>query len=74
LKSSLKARIVSLLSILKRQLMLNAGEVQRKGEAGQICGVTLKMLKSRKLQVAEYHFQLSAETLFARRKIVLTLR
>ncbi|EMK5831152.1 DUF1062 domain-containing protein [Citrobacter sedlakii] len=63
---------VSLLSILKQQLMLSAGEIQRKVEAGQIWGVTMKMLKSRKLKAAEYEFQLSAETLYARRKIVLT--
>lgn len=65
---------VSLLSILKQQLMLSAGEIQRRVEAGQISGVTMKMLKSRKLKAAEYEFQLSVETLFARRRIVLTHR
>ncbi|ELR0646366.1 DUF1062 domain-containing protein [Klebsiella quasipneumoniae] len=65
---------VSLLSILKQQLMLSAGEIQRRVEAGQISGVTMKMLKSRKLKAAEYEFQLSAETLYARRRIVLTHR
>ena len=65
---------VSLLSILKQQLMLSAGEIQRRVAAGHISGVTLKLLKSRKLKAAEYKFQLSAETLFARRKIVLTRR
>ncbi|HDU8310346.1 DUF1062 domain-containing protein [Morganella morganii] len=65
---------VSLLSILKQQLMLSAGEIQRRVEAGQISGVTMKMLKSRKLQSSEYAFQLSAETLYARRRIVLTHR
>lgn len=65
---------VSLLSILKQQLMLSAGEIQRRMEAGQISGVTMKMLKSRKLKAAEYEFQLSAEMLFARRRIVLTRR
>lgn len=65
---------VSLLSILKQQLMLSAGEIQRRVEEGQICGVTMKMLKSRKLKAAEYEFQLSAETLYARRRIVLTRR
>ncbi|SWF15971.1 Uncharacterized protein conserved in bacteria [Klebsiella pneumoniae] len=44
---------VSLLSILKQQLMLSAGEIQRRVEAGQIGGVTMKMLKSRKLKAAE---------------------
>ena len=65
---------VSLLSILKQQLMLSAGEIQRRVEAGQISGVTMKMLKSRKLKSSEYAFQLSAETLYARRRIVLTHR
>ncbi|MBA3097519.1 DUF1062 domain-containing protein [Salmonella enterica] len=65
---------VSLLSILKQQLMLSAGEIQRRVEAGQISGVTMKMLKSRKLKSSEYAFQLSAETLYARRRIVLTRR
>lgn len=65
---------VSLLSILQKQLMLSAGEIQRRVEAGQICGVTMKMLKSRKLKAAEYEFQLSAETLYVRCRIVLTHR
>ncbi|WP_411165378.1 DUF1062 domain-containing protein [Klebsiella oxytoca] len=65
---------VSLLSILKQQLMLSAGEIQRRVAVGHISGVTLKMLKSRKLKATEYHFQLSAETMFARRRIVLTHR
>ncbi|EPP0203412.1 DUF1062 domain-containing protein [Escherichia coli] len=65
---------VSLLSILKQQLMLSSGEIQRRVEAGQIGGVTMKMLKSRKLKAAEYEFQLYAETLYARRRIVLTRR
>ncbi|MCP5602865.1 hypothetical protein NL295_28865, partial [Klebsiella pneumoniae] len=63
-----------LLSILKQQLMLSAGEIQRMVEAGHISGVTLKLLKSRKLKAAEYHFQLTAEMLYARRRIVLTHR
>ncbi|EAX5087513.1 TPA: DUF1062 domain-containing protein [Salmonella enterica subsp. arizonae serovar 13,22:z4,z23:-] len=65
---------VSLLSILKQLLMLSAGEIQRRVEAGQISGVTMKILKSRKLKAAEYEFQLSVETLYARRRIVLTRR
>lgn len=65
---------VSLLSILKQQLMLSAGEILKGVEAEQISGVTMKMLKSRKLKAAEYEFQLSAETLYARRRIVLTHR
>ncbi|GIZ18271.1 hypothetical protein TUM12147_16070 [Citrobacter europaeus] len=54
--------------------MLSTGEIQRRVEAGQISGVTMKMLKSRKLKAEEYEFQLSAETLYARRKIVLIHR
>ncbi|HBC5127642.1 TPA: DUF1062 domain-containing protein [Citrobacter freundii] len=65
---------VSLLSILKHQLMLSTGEIQRRVEARQIYGVTMKMLKSRKLKAVEYNFQLSAETLYARRRIDLTCR
>jgi hypothetical protein len=62
------------LSILKQQLMLSAGKIQRRVEAGLISGVSIKMFKSRKLKAAEYEFQLSAETLYARRRIVLTRR
>lgn len=65
---------VSLLLILHKQLMLSTGEIKRYVESGKRRGVTMKMLKSRKLKAAEYKFQLPAETLFARRKIVLTHR
>lgn len=65
---------VSLLSILQKQLMLSTGEIKRHVESGIISGITMKMLKSRKLKAAEYKFQLSAETLFAQRRIVLTHR
>jgi hypothetical protein len=65
---------VSLLSILQKQLMLSTGEIKRRIESGKISGVTMKMLKSRKLKAAEYKFQLSAETLYAKRRIVLTRR
>ncbi|EJV1068356.1 DUF1062 domain-containing protein [Klebsiella oxytoca] len=65
---------VSLLSILHKQLMLSTGEIKRYVESGKIRGITMKMLKSRKLKAAEYKFQLPAETLFAQRKIVLTHR
>ncbi|GJK63297.1 hypothetical protein TUM17563_10620 [Klebsiella oxytoca] len=54
--------------------MLSTGEIKRQVESGKISGITMKMLKSRKLKAAEYHFQLSVETMFARRKIVLTHR
>ncbi|MBY0694136.1 MULTISPECIES: DUF1062 domain-containing protein [Klebsiella] len=65
---------VSLLSILKQQLMLSAGEIQRRVEAGQIGGVTMKMLKSRKLKAGDYKFQLSLDALYARRRITLKQR
>lgn len=63
---------VSLLSILQKQLMLSTGEIKRRIESGEISGVTMKMLKSRKLKAAEYKFQLSVEMLYAQRRIVLT--
>ena len=65
---------VSLLSILKQQLMLSAGEIERRVEAGQISGVTMRMLKSRKLKAGEYKFQLSLDALYARRRITLKQR
>ncbi|SBL72502.1 Uncharacterized protein conserved in bacteria [Klebsiella oxytoca] len=65
---------VSLLSILQKQLMLSTGEIKRQVESGKTSGITMKMLKSRRLKAAEYKFQLPAETLFARHKIVLTHR
>ncbi|WP_273870534.1 DUF1062 domain-containing protein [Serratia odorifera] len=65
---------VSLLSILQKQLMLSASEIKKRMESGQIRGLTINMLKSRKLQAAEYKFQLSMETLYTRRRIVLTRR
>ncbi len=65
---------VSLLSILKQQLMLSPSEIQRRVEVGQICGVTMKMLKLRKLKSTEYEFQLSADTFYARCKIALIHR
>ncbi|EAY5089565.1 hypothetical protein LD03_13180, partial [Salmonella enterica] len=65
---------VSLLSILKKQLLLSAAEIKRRIETGQISGVTMKMLKSRKLKNAKYDLQLSVETLYDRRRIVLTCR
>lgn len=65
---------VSLLSILKKQLMLSVAEIRRRIETGQISGITMKMLKSRKLKNAKYDFQLSAETLYHRRRIMLIRR
>ncbi len=41
---------VSLLSIMKIQLMLSSADIRRRIDSGQITGVTAKMLKSRKLR------------------------
>lgn len=65
---------IILLPILKKQLMLSAAEIKRLVESGQISGVTMKMLKSRKLKSATYEFQLATETLYARRRIALIRR
>lgn len=62
---------VSLLSILQKQLMLSASEIRRRIAHGQIRGVTLKMLKSRKLKDVACSFQMSQETLYARRRIIV---
>lgn len=65
---------VSLLSILQKQLMQSTGEIRRRVDAGQISGVTMKMLKSRKLKAEEYKLVLSLEMLYSRRTIVLMNR
>lgn len=65
---------ISLLSIMKKQLMMSAGEIRRRIDCGQISCITLKTLKSRKLRPGEYHFQVSTQMLYARRRIVLTRR
>lgn len=62
---------VSLLSILQKQLMLSASEIRRRIAHGQIRGVTLKMLKSRRLKDVACSFQMSKETLYARRRIIV---
>ncbi|MBB3332855.1 hypothetical protein FHW76_000068 [Klebsiella sp. RC2] len=60
---------ISLLSILKKQLKLSTAEILV--ATGHIEGILLKQLKTKKLKAMEYHFQLAAETLYARRRIVL---
>ncbi|MCE0545230.1 hypothetical protein LWI64_12260, partial [Klebsiella pneumoniae] len=40
---------------------------------GHIEGFPLKQLKTKKLKAMEYDFQLAAETLYARRRITLSL-
>ncbi|EBL5603434.1 DUF1062 domain-containing protein [Salmonella enterica subsp. enterica serovar Typhimurium] len=62
---------VSLLSILKKQLMLSTTDIRRRTGSGEIIGVTTKMLKSRKLKQKEYHLEIAAETFYARRKLEL---
>lgn len=57
-----------------RSNLPSAAEIKRRIETGQISGVTVKMLKSRKLKNAKYDLQLSVETLYDRRRIVLTRR
>lgn len=65
---------ISLLSILKKQLKLSTAEIRWLVTTGHIEGIPLKQLKTKKLKAMEYHFQLAAETLYARRRITLSLR
>lgn len=65
---------ISLLSILKKQLKLSTAEIRWLVAIGHIEGIPLKQLKTIKLKAMEYHFQLAAETLYARRRITLSLR
>ena len=64
---------VSLLSILKKQLKLSTAEIRWLVATGHIEGIPLKQLKTKKLKAMEYDFQLAAETLYARRRITLSL-
>ncbi|SLN96922.1 DUF1062 domain-containing protein [Klebsiella quasivariicola] len=64
---------VSLLSILKKQLKLSTAEIRWLVATGHIEGISLKQLKTKKLKAMEYRFQLAAETLYARRRITLSL-
>ncbi|PLM99379.1 hypothetical protein CWN07_22365, partial [Klebsiella quasipneumoniae] len=63
-----------LLSILKKQLKLSTADIRWLVATGQIKGIPLKQLKTKKLREMECHFQLAAETLYARRRITLSLR
>lgn len=65
---------ISALSILKRQLLLSTAEIKKLIDEGYIRGITMKELKSRTLRTANVDFQLSAVTLYARRRVVLALR
>ena len=64
---------ISLLSILKKQLKLRTAEIRWLVATGHIEGIPLKQLKTKKLKAMEYDFQLAAETLYARRRITLSL-
>lgn len=64
---------ISLLSILKKQLKLSTAEIRWLVVTGHIEGIPLKQLKTKKLKAMEYDFQLAAETLYARRRITLSL-
>ena len=64
---------ISLLSILKKQLKLSTAEIRWLVATGHIEGISLKQLKTKKLKAMEYDFQLAAETLYARRRITLSL-
>lgn len=64
---------VSLLSILKKQLKLSTAEIRWLVATEHIEGISLKQLKTKKLKAMEYDFQLAAETLYARRRITLSL-
>lgn len=64
---------ISLLSILKKQPKLSTAEIRWLVATGHIEGIPLKQLKTKKLKAMEYDFQLAAETLYARRRITLSL-
>lgn len=64
---------ISLLSILKKQLKLSTAEIRWLVAKGHIECIPLKQLKTKKLKAMEYDFQLAAETLYARRRITLSL-
>lgn len=64
---------ISLLSILKKQLKLSTAEIRWLVATWHIEGIPLKQLKTKKLKAMEYDFQLAAETLYARRRITLSL-
>ncbi|MCS6655879.1 DUF1062 domain-containing protein [Klebsiella pneumoniae] len=64
---------ISLLSILKKQLKLRTAKIRWLVATGHIEGISLKQLKTKKLKAMEYDFQLAAETLYARRRITLSL-
>lgn len=65
---------VSLLSILKKQLSLSSTQIKKLLDSGDICGVTMKLLKSKKLNSGEYTFLVSVETMYARRILNLNRR
>ncbi|EJZ6705578.1 DUF1062 domain-containing protein [Salmonella enterica] len=62
---------VRALSVLKQQLSRSTAEIMKLISEGHISGITMKELKSKKLRTACFDFQVSAVTLYARRKITL---
>ncbi|MFV3239953.1 hypothetical protein ACNI5M_19060, partial [Klebsiella pneumoniae] len=52
---------------------LSTAEIRWLVATGHIEGIPLKQLKTKKLKAMEYDFQLAAETLYARRRITLSL-
>lgn len=68
-------------SIISHQPAINTEKTAQAGTAeirwlvatGHIEGISLKQLKTKKLKAMEYDFQLAAETLYARRRITLSL-
>ncbi|EBC6815987.1 DUF1062 domain-containing protein [Salmonella enterica] len=62
---------VRALSVLKQQLSRSTAEIMKLISEGHISGITMKELKSRKLRTACFDFQVSAVTLYSRRKITL---
>ncbi len=57
----------------EKQLKLSTAEIRWLVATGHIEGIPLKQLKTKKLKAMEYDFQLAAETLYARRRITLSL-
>ncbi|TGD60652.1 hypothetical protein C9F07_18725, partial [Salmonella enterica subsp. enterica serovar Poona] len=61
---------VSLLSILKKQLLLSAAEIKSRLETGQCSGVTMKLLKSRRRKNPKDVLLVSVAPVLAGRRIV----
>lgn len=64
---------VSLLAVLRRQLRLSGSEIRKRLDSGDISGITLKELRSRRLKRGGYTLDIAAEVLLARRGIPLAV-